>query len=93
MVGILTNGNLYGTIVNVNINNIADPCSLSYEQTIKRTCRPTTIYSNLFRKVQEKNCMIIFKIEKTPISTIEDYSGYFIYHLNTNNRQKNYCAK
>jgi hypothetical protein len=29
VVGILTNGNLFGTIVNVNINNIADPCSLS----------------------------------------------------------------
>jgi hypothetical protein len=32
-------------------------------------------------------CMIIFKIEKTLISMIEDY------HFNTNTRQYNYCAK
>jgi hypothetical protein len=37
--------------------------------------------------------MIIFKIEKASISTIEGYSGFFIYHLNINTRQNNECAK
>jgi len=32
-----------------------------------------------------------FQNRKAPISTIEDYSGYFIYHLNTNTGKKSYC--
>jgi hypothetical protein len=49
------------------IFHIADPCSLSYRQTIKRTgqLQYTRIY---LEKCRDKNCMIIFKIEKS-IST------------------------
>jgi hypothetical protein len=75
------------------IFHIADPCSLSYGQTIKPTSQLQYIRIYL-EKYRDKYCMIILKIEKTHFTSWWlQYSTYIIYHLNTNTRQNNNCVK
>jgi hypothetical protein len=72
--GILTNGKF--------IWNYCE-CLNQYGQTIKHTGQLQYIQIYL-DKCRDKQCIIIFKIDKGSIVRIEGYSGYFIYHLNTN---------
>ena len=58
------------------IFHIANPCSLSYGQTIKRTSQLQYIRIYL-EKCRDKNCMIIFKIEKL-IPRVDDYNTVLI---------------
>jgi len=60
------------------IFHIADPCSLSYRQTIK--CTGQLQYTRIYlEKCRDKNCMIIFKIEKPrAIPQVDDYSTVLI---------------
>ena len=46
---------------------IADTCSLSNGQTIKRTDQ-LQYFQIYLEKCRDKNCMIIFKIEKAPLN-------------------------
>ena len=97
VVDILSNGNLYGTIANVYfisiIFHIADPCSLSYGQTIKRTSQLQYIRIYL-EKCRDKKLHVYFQNRKTHCTSWWlQYSTYFIYHLNTNTQQNNNCVK
>jgi len=60
------------------IFHIADLCSLSYGQTIK--CTGQLQYTRIYlEKCRDKNCMIIFKIEKPrAIPQVDDYSTVLI---------------
>jgi hypothetical protein len=81
---ILFNGNLYGNIANVYfisiIFHIADPCSLSYGQTIKRTSQLQYIRIYL-EKCRDKNCMIIFKIENPFHELMTTVLVQYLFHL------------
>ena len=59
------------------IFHIADPCSLSYGQTIKHTGQLQDIQIYL-EKCRDKYCMDIFKIEKPPIPGLQ-YSSFTIW--------------
>ena len=50
-------------------------CLYQYGQTIKHTGQLQYIQIYL-DKCRDKHCIIIFKINKSPISRIEGYSGY-----------------